>query len=277
LRGPCQHLLGDEIRLLLVNVAGLVDLKLRLRRHHVQRSVDTADSELRLKRLCVKMRPDRLGTLSGSRLGWIERVAAGTHNVGRHGARRAVLSGRCGHARRRGGSPVWRGAQYGADPRAIGLGLRPAGGAHRRRDRPPGPVRGGNVASDARLHGSRFLPSCASVDRAACSFTQTPKYRVILASAISARPTAVRTISCSLVDLICGVERLYTAAGGDDHAPRAKPGGVVVLQRRRVDGRAVVPEVHAIALRNSPERIFFRRARLASRSMGHRSSWSRRP
>src|SRR6185503_17177284 len=135
-----------------------------------------------------------------------------------------------GEARHRsGGSPVGRGAQDGAGPRAIGLGLRPAGGADRRRDRPAGPARGGNVARDARLHGSRFLPSCASVDRAACSFTQTPKYRITLASAISTRPTAVRTISCSLVDLICDVERLYTAAGGDDHAPRAKPGGVVVL------------------------------------------------
>jgi hypothetical protein len=34
------------------------------------------------------------------------------------------------------------------------------------------------------------------VDRAACTFTNTPKYRVILASAISIRPTAIRKISC---------------------------------------------------------------------------------
>ena len=47
--------------------------------------VDAADSELRLKRLRVKMRPDRLGLLSGSRLGWIERVTAGAH-----GRRRAL-------------------------------------------------------------------------------------------------------------------------------------------------------------------------------------------
>ena len=95
-----------------------------------------------------------------------------------------------GEARHRsGGSPVGRGAQDGAGPRAIGLGLRPAGGADRRRNRPAGPARGGNVARDARLHGSRFLASCTSVDRTACSFTHTPKYRIILASAISIRPT----------------------------------------------------------------------------------------
>jgi hypothetical protein len=142
---------------------------------------------------------DRLGLLSGSRPGRIERVTASARNVGRRGDRRAgrvVLCGRCGHARRRGGSPVGRGAQDGADPRPIGLGLRPAGGAHRRRDRLPEPARSGNVASDASLHGSNFPVSCTSVDRAACTFTNTPKYRVILASAISIRPTAIRKISC---------------------------------------------------------------------------------
>jgi len=76
-----------------------------------------------------------------------------------------------GEARHRsGGSPVGRGAQDGAGPRAIGLGLRPAGGAHRHRDRPPGPARGGNVARDARLHGPSFPASCTSVDRAMCGF-----------------------------------------------------------------------------------------------------------
>jgi hypothetical protein len=67
-----------------------------------------------------------------------------------------------------------------ADPRAISLGLRPAGGTQHRRGRPPGPARGYNVASDARLHGPSFPASGTSMDRATCSFTRTPEGRIIL-------------------------------------------------------------------------------------------------
>ena len=204
-RGLRQHLLGDAISLVLVDIAGLVDTKLRLQPHQLllaalrtfagetgricaARALALEQHWLRPKGRCIdcvcglrgfrfRMDPhptavfrDCLGLLSGSRPGRIERVAVGAHNVGRRGDRRAVLCGRCGHARRRRGFPVGRGAQDGADPRAIGLGLRPAGGAHRRRDRPSGPARGGNVARDARLHGPSFPASCTSVDRAMCGF-----------------------------------------------------------------------------------------------------------
>src|SRR5262245_19780944 len=81
--------------------------------------------------------------------------------------------------RRSGGSPVGRGAQHGADPRAIGLGLFPACRA-RRGVGPLGAAHGSDITSDARLHGPSFPASGTGVARATCSFTRTPEGRIIL-------------------------------------------------------------------------------------------------